>query len=265
MQRSNDRATLESLPTEIKLLILCHLDDPSTLRNLTSASPIYGETERDNREAICTAITINYVLGHGFDPFSAHDVVAVAFGKSRTLEYSENNIHEVGTYRNKDIKDFWDAIQNFYKACQQHKSTKSPKALRIPVAICKPLWQIVHAVGLTVHDDVPLDSNGISDHNGALKVNYLLPQTGPQNGPLQVGTRYLSGKPEFKCYSSTYGSVFLGAHTSQWTEHFKTRVDVTIKRAGQCGMIWDDGVQSMIIDCVAILVIGFCLVWWEVP
>ena len=264
MQRSNDHATLESLPMEIKLLILCQLDDHSTLRNLTCASSIYAKIEQDKRDEIYTAITIRHVIGHGFDPFRTQDVVAVSFGKSRTLQYSDNDIHEMGAFRNKVIKEFWDAMQKFYKACQQHKSTKSTKALRIPVSICKPLWQIVHAVGWTFHDQLPLGSNGLPDCNGALEVMYLLNQTGFQIGLPHIG--YLHGKPAFKYYSSTYGSVFLVAHTSQWTEDFKTRVDKTITRAGICAWSeeWEGGVQGMMIDCAKLLFFGICLVLHEV-
>ena len=270
MQRSSDRTTLESLPTEIKLLILCQLDDQRTLHNLTSASTFYGEIERDRSEEIFTAITINYIVGHGFDPFSAHDVIAVSFGNYKVLEYDGNSIRQKAGFRRseKDLKDFWDAIQEFHKACQLHKSTGSTKSLRIPTAICTPLWQIVHAVGWTVHDDLPLDSNGLPDYSRFLEFRYFVydnvAQPGAQGVP-RVSTGYLHGKPEFKCYASTYGSVFLGAHTSQWTENFKTNIDGAIKRAKQCLLreMSEGGVKGMIIDSVGFLCVGIGLAWWE--
>lgn len=264
MQGSSDRPSLESLPTEIKLLILGQLDDPNALPNLTCASPIYFEIGRDKREEVCTAVTINYVIRHGFDPFNAHDLVAVSFGKSTTLEYGWNNIHEAVGLRDRNIKDgFWNAMQEFYKACQQHKNTKSTKSLKLPVAICKPLWQIVHAVGWTVHwsyDDVPRASNGTADYCRVLQFIYIV---------LQAGTRtdriaYLHGKPEFKCSPYTYGSVFLGARTSQWSEYFKVKIERTIKTAEYPvrSERRRDEMSEMICYVVFFLCFMSLLLWW---
>ena len=262
MQKNSNSPSLESLPTEVKLLILCQLDDPSALQNLTSASTSYGEIERGRREEILTAITLNYVIGHGFDPFSVQDVIAVSFGKRKILRYGENSIHEVAAFRDKKIEGFWDAMQEFYKACQQHNSTKSTTPLKIPVAICKPLWQIVHAVGWTVHDDIPLDSNGTPDNSHVLKIWQIVSQAGAPT----VRTAYLHGKLEFKCYSSTYGSVFLGAPTSQWTGGFKRITDGTIKSADKVlmGETRGSGVKGLLIYYAVLFSFVTCLMLWEV-
>ena len=60
------RRRLETLPTEIKIMILCQLDDP-TLPALIRASPLYRQVFKTYRSEIHTAITLNTLRARKID------------------------------------------------------------------------------------------------------------------------------------------------------------------------------------------------------
>ena len=60
------RGCLDTLPTEIKILIMCQLDDP-TLPALIRASPIYRQIFKTYRSEVHTAVTLNTLRARKID------------------------------------------------------------------------------------------------------------------------------------------------------------------------------------------------------
>ena len=123
-------ACLQSLPPELKLMIMKRLHNKPSLRNLIQASATFREVYRNNDEAIYTAITIRSLARRGFDVFTP--VNALEF-------YILRN-----TWSKRDIAR---AVKILYTACQQNiRSGHDKDSVRFPVHVCTVALHILHAV-----------------------------------------------------------------------------------------------------------------------
>lgn len=138
-QASVGPASLQSLPAEIKLMIMMRLHNKPSLRNIIQASATFREIYRNNDEAIYTAITIRSLARRGFDVFS--QVNALEFYMLRN-KWSDSDIT-------------W-AVRDIYTICQQHKSSHARDSIRCPVEACTVALHILHAVAYNLPNVMPM-------------------------------------------------------------------------------------------------------------
>lgn len=230
---STNHSYLETLPAELKLMILCQMDDENTLLNLITACPIYTTIELEKRTEILTAIAINHVIRNGYDPFGNHDVFALS-------------LHEGLGFRD----GCWDAISNFHILCQQHRITKSTAPLKIPVEICRCVLEIADAVGWRVVEkieDLPVESDGQPDWSRIFGFRYRA--GGEEVGQWFLGprgeysTEYLYGEPVSGHGSLIYYSAFFAPRMAHYAESAKREIISTIRNMDWStypGLDWDD-------------------------
>lgn len=66
-------STIESLPTELKIMILYQINDVTSLENLMMAYPVYYAAYISEQDAIFTSITILQLKNRGLDAIRIHD------------------------------------------------------------------------------------------------------------------------------------------------------------------------------------------------
>ena len=122
--------SLQSLPPELKLMIMLRLHNKSSLRNINRTSATFRGLYRSKDEAIYTAITIRSLAQRGFDVFSQVNAL-----KFYVLKH---------TWSDSDIAG---AVRILYTICQQHEANHSRDTIvRCPVQVCTVALHILHAV-----------------------------------------------------------------------------------------------------------------------
>lgn len=71
--------TLETLPAEIKRLILDNISDVQSLRNLVHASPDYNAVYLSAQPEILTSVTLQELYGRGIDIFKTEPLVELIY------------------------------------------------------------------------------------------------------------------------------------------------------------------------------------------
>ena len=195
---------LETLPAEIKLMIVCELRKDETLRKLISAYPVFRQVKRDNNERISTAMAIHHITDLGCDPFDHHDIVEIKLPGGKKMDQA-----------------FITAFQTFHAACRHHKSSGSTRALLLPLDICKQMLRVVHASGWVIADnevDKPLTNPSLH----AIPITYFQDRGDPNIMYHEDGTqiefqRVLVGKLHHHHHKAGIGLIFLG----QWARYHR--------------------------------------------
>ena len=128
-QAKSDAASLETLPAELKLMILLRLYNKKSLQSIIRASPTFLGLYRSDSEVIYTAIAIRQLAERGFDVFGSDTILEIY-----VLKHTWS------------IDDVTKALRILYAACQQYKSTNAKGNLKCAVNVCTLALNILHAV-----------------------------------------------------------------------------------------------------------------------
>ena len=199
------RVSLETLPTELKVTILCYLPDEASLNNLTRVSTVY-RTVQENFDEVLTNVAMNHLTERGFDLFGQQNVMQVCLLESMDAD-----------------ADFLDAVQRFSDACQAQNANMRSKPVALSAAVCRQVLRIVSVVGWTVADTVeqlptdPTQPINIFSHDSS-HAEKLYGQ--------YYRTGYLAGQPSDDVNIFNSSLIFLGESSLRSADFKEKTMDI---------------------------------------
>lgn len=141
------KATLDTLPLELKRVVLYNVDDFETLYGITHASPAYHKAYHTLRNDLLTKVTLNRLKLRGFDFSTPRAFLQVYIGSLTGSRHQRSQVKAVHSA----IQSIYDQIEKVGNNAQGHQN----EAIKLEYEQCLALHLLLDVIGWEVIEGKP--------------------------------------------------------------------------------------------------------------